>query len=104
MQKIIEILTEPEQIAVVIQALAPGVVLLIKDLNGNHVVQRCLQEFSADDAQFIYDAAKSACVEIATHRHGCCVLQARLCYPSFGLEDPACLCWRRVIRQGARFR
>lgn len=25
--------------------------------------------------QFIFDAAASHCVEIATHRHGCCVMQ-----------------------------
>jgi hypothetical protein len=54
---------------------AAGVVSLIKDLNGNHVVQRCLQRLGPEDSQFIYDAASAHCVEIATHRHGCCVLQ-----------------------------
>ena len=56
-------------------ALKPGVVTLIKDLNGNHVIQRCLQRLGADDNQFVYDAARVHSVEIATHRHGCCVLQ-----------------------------
>jgi len=74
-QKLIETLTSREQRAIVIDALGPGVVTLIKDLNGNHVVQRCLQRLGSDDSQFIYDAAKRHCVEIATHRHGCCVLQ-----------------------------
>ena len=32
-------------------------VSLIKDLNGNHVVQRCLQRLGPEDSQFIYDAA-----------------------------------------------
>jgi hypothetical protein len=54
---------------------AAGVVSLIKDLNGNHVVQRCLQRLGPEDSQFIYDAACANCVDIATHRHGCCVLQ-----------------------------
>jgi hypothetical protein len=58
-----------------VRALGPGVVPLIKDLNGNHVVQRCLQRLGPEDGQFVYDAAESHCVEIATHRHGCCVLQ-----------------------------
>lgn len=31
------------QVQLVIDALKPGVVSLIRDLNGNHVVQRCLQ-------------------------------------------------------------
>lgn len=52
-----------------------GVVSLIKDLNGNHVVQRCLQRLGPEDSQFIYDAAAAHCMEVATHRHGCCVLQ-----------------------------
>jgi hypothetical protein len=47
----------------------------VQDLNGNHVIQRCLQRLGAEDSQFIYDAAVANCVEIATHRHGCCVLQ-----------------------------
>ena len=32
-----------EQVTIVIEALKPGVVSLIRDLNGNHVIQRCLQ-------------------------------------------------------------
>ncbi|CAM6011016.1 unnamed protein product [Sphagnum balticum] len=74
-QKLIETLKSPEQIAMVITALSDGVVELIKDLNGNHVVQRCLQKLSHEDSQFIFDAAALHCVEIATHRHGCCVMQ-----------------------------
>ncbi|KAJ7566493.1 hypothetical protein O6H91_02G106000 [Diphasiastrum complanatum] len=74
-QKLIETLKSPDQITLVISALRQGVVTLIKDLNGNHVVQRCLQRLNNDDNEFIFDAAASNCVEIATHRHGCCVLQ-----------------------------
>ncbi len=74
-QKLIETLSSREQRAIAIEALRPGVVSLIKDLNGNHVVQRCLQRLGPEDSQFIYDAAVAHCVEVATHRHGCCVLQ-----------------------------
>ncbi|KAG0593914.1 hypothetical protein M758_UG031000 [Ceratodon purpureus] len=74
-QKLIETLKSPEQVNMVITALTEGVVELIKDLNGNHVVQRCLQKLSHEDSQFIFDAAAAHCVEIATHRHGCCVMQ-----------------------------
>lgn len=74
-QKLVETLSSLEQSKLVINALKPGIVLLIKDLNGNHVVQRCLQRLGASECQFIYEAAGSHCVEIATHRHGCCVLQ-----------------------------
>ncbi|KFM27418.1 Putative pumilio-like protein 8, chloroplastic [Auxenochlorella protothecoides] len=59
----------------VIQALRPGVVALIRDLNGNHVIQRCLQRMTNEDLGFVYAAAADHCLDIATHRHGCCVLQ-----------------------------
>jgi hypothetical protein len=68
------------QVQLVIDALRPGVVSLIRDLNGNHVVQRCLQRLGPEDSQFIYDAAAAHCLDIATHRHGCCVLQRCIDY------------------------
>jgi hypothetical protein len=76
-QKMIEYLTTPEQIAIAKKALSNHVVTLIQDLNGNHVIQRCLNRLSPQDNQFIYDSVSQAghCVEVATHRHGCCVLQ-----------------------------
>eukprot|EP01018_Ginkgo_biloba_P014812 Gb_24858 [translate_table: standard] len=79
-QKLIEILKTPQQVSMVVSSLKPGVVTLIKDLNGNHVVQRCLQRLSNEDSQFLFDAAAEHCVEIATHRHGCCVLQRCIDY------------------------
>jgi len=73
-QKLVEKLVSEEQVALAVQALSPGVLVLIKDLNGNHVIQRCLQRLQGA-SQFIYDAVGAHCVEIASHRHGCCVLQ-----------------------------
>lgn len=52
-----------------------NVVILIKDLNGNHVIQKCLHRLSAENNQFIYDAVCANCIEVASHKHGCCVLQ-----------------------------
>ncbi|EFJ23380.1 hypothetical protein SELMODRAFT_53499, partial [Selaginella moellendorffii] len=74
-QKLIETLKSPEQVSMVTSSLMQGVVTLIKDSNGNHVVQKCLQKLSNEDIQFIIDAAARHCVDIGTHRHGCCVLQ-----------------------------
>ncbi|XP_068637591.1 putative pumilio homolog 8, chloroplastic [Aristolochia californica] len=74
-QKLIETLKTREQISLVVSALESGFLDLIKDLNGNHVVQRCLQCLSSEDNKFIFYAAAKYCVDIATQRHGCCVLQ-----------------------------
>ena len=79
-QKLIERLgpehspSSPE-IEEVVEALKAGVVKLIQDLNGNHVVQRCLQKLDAVHNQFIYDAISANCFHVASHRHGCCVFQ-----------------------------
>eukprot|EP01114_Cavostelium_apophysatum_P013857 TRINITY_DN3450_c0_g1_i1.p1 TRINITY_DN3450_c0_g1~~TRINITY_DN3450_c0_g1_i1.p1 ORF type:complete len:802 (+),score=223.99 TRINITY_DN3450_c0_g1_i1:279-2684(+) len=78
-QKMIECLSSsPQVIELIKRSLSAHVVELIQDLNGNHVIQRCLHRLSAEDNnQFIYNAVTSGnnCVQVATHRHGCCVLQ-----------------------------
>eukprot|EP01116_Phalansterium_solitarium_P014858 TRINITY_DN3273_c0_g1_i1.p1 TRINITY_DN3273_c0_g1~~TRINITY_DN3273_c0_g1_i1.p1 ORF type:complete len:891 (+),score=275.36 TRINITY_DN3273_c0_g1_i1:107-2779(+) len=76
-QKMIECLSTFQQVQMVKEALKGSVVDLIQDLNGNHVIQRCLNRLTPEDNQFIYDSvtAASNCITVATHRHGCCVLQ-----------------------------
>ncbi|CCA66738.1 related to Drosophila pumilio protein and Mpt5p protein [Serendipita indica DSM 11827] len=74
-QKMIDFLSTQRQIVAIIRALSLHVVTLIKDLNGNHVIQKCLNRLVPEDNQFIYNAVATHCVEVATHRHGCCVLQ-----------------------------
>ncbi|XP_047320427.1 putative pumilio homolog 8, chloroplastic [Impatiens glandulifera] len=73
-QKLIETLTNREQIALVVMALKPCFIDLVKDLNGNHVIQHCLEKFSRKDNEFIFAAATRFCFDIATHQHGCCVM------------------------------
>lgn len=75
LQKMIEFISTPGQIQTIIEALRYRVVELIQDLNGNHVIQKCLNKLSSADAQFIFDAVGVHCVDVGTHRHGCCVLQ-----------------------------
>ena len=91
LQKMIEHISTPEQVGrlccwyqshanviqinTIIYALKDQVVDLVQDLNGNHVIQKCLNRLSAEDSQFIFDAVGYHCVTVGTHRHGCCVLQ-----------------------------
>ena len=74
-QKMIDYLSTQRQVQSLIMALNLNVVTLIKDLNGNHVIQKCLNTLPPEDNQFIYNAVAANCIEVATHRHGCCVLQ-----------------------------
>lgn len=75
LQKLVECISTEEELRLIIELLSPHVVSLSRDLNGNHVVQKCLQKLLASDNQFIFDTASAHCNEIASHRHGCCVLQ-----------------------------
>ena len=47
------------QVTIVIEALKPGVVSLIRDLNGNHVIQRCLQARSSMPVHRTCDGCQS---------------------------------------------
>lgn len=75
LQKMIEHLRTDKQVNLVIQSLSHKVVELVQDLNGNHVIQKCLQVLGAERCQFIYSSVGESCVIVGTHRHGCCVLQ-----------------------------
>ncbi|ODV76769.1 ARM repeat-containing protein [Suhomyces tanzawaensis NRRL Y-17324] len=83
LQKLVECITTEEESRLIIDSLSPHIVSLSRDLNGNHVVQKCLQKLKPQENQFIFDAASVNCIEIATHRHGCCVLQRCLDHGNF---------------------
>ncbi|KAG5952352.1 hypothetical protein E4U53_001034 [Claviceps sorghi] len=87
LQKMIEYVSTPQQVHLIIEALRFRVVDLIQDLNGNHVIQKCLNKLTSLDAQFIFDAVGNHCIEVGTHRHGCCVLQ-RCIDHAYGEQKP----------------
>ncbi|RDX71866.1 putative pumilio-like 7, chloroplastic, partial [Mucuna pruriens] len=70
-QKLVETLKTRQQVSLAVSALEPGFLALIKDLNGNHKLHFPV----ICTVQFIFVAAAKYCVDIATHQHGCCVLQ-----------------------------
>ncbi|CAD6209964.1 unnamed protein product [Miscanthus lutarioriparius] len=74
-QRLIETVRSRDQIMLIISALQPNFMLLVNDPNGNHVIQKCLTNFGAEDNKFIFEGAAANCFNMAVHRHGCCVLQ-----------------------------
>ena len=70
-QKLIETLKTKQQISLVISALESGFLALIKDLNGNHVIQRCLQCFPGEDSKVIAHlnphCMVSCCLSLVSH-------------------------------------
>lgn len=87
LQKMIECITTTEQIQNVVRALEHHVVQLVQDLNGNHVIQKCLNHLRAEDADFIYEAVGTNCMSVGTHRHGCCVIQRCIDHASGAQKD-----------------
>lgn len=90
LQKMIECVRTPQESKIIVENLRESVVVLSKDLNGNHVIQKCLQKLSSDDSQFVFDAACKDFNKIATHRHGCCVLQR--CFDHGSQQQCTALC------------
>lgn len=82
LQRTIEVLKLPVQVQLVVNALDGSVVELIRDLNGNHVIQKILLEFDESGSQFIYNAVCRNIIDVGSHRHGCCVLQRCIDYAS----------------------
>ncbi|SCU93590.1 LADA_0G03928g1_1 [Lachancea dasiensis] len=86
LQKIIDTVDTEAQIDMIISGFGQKhtsidqVVVLINDLNGNHVVQKCIFKFPPTKFDFIIDAIvdQNNIVKISTHKHGCCVLQKLL--------------------------
>jgi len=74
-QKMVEVADTDEQLDMLVAAMVDRVMDLILDMNGNHVIQRCLASLPPKRASFIYDAVRNETVRVSTHRHGCCVLQ-----------------------------
>lgn len=84
LQRLIEVVSTQDETDLIITSCKNHIVQLSRDLNGNHVVQKMLTQFNKtpSNVQFIFDSATENCLQIATHRHGCCVLQRCLDYGS----------------------
>ncbi|KAG6533489.1 uncharacterized protein LOC121978670 [Zingiber officinale] len=74
-QKIVETMKNEEQYSMIVSALKPDFVSLIKNGNGSHVAQRCLEYLSPRFREFLFEPAVANCIELARDRQGCCVLQ-----------------------------
>ena len=57
------------------QELDGNVLKCVKDQNGNHVVQKCIETVEASRLQFIIDAFRGQVYNLSTHPYGCRVIQ-----------------------------
>ncbi|KAJ8507226.1 hypothetical protein ONZ45_g10384 [Pleurotus djamor] len=93
-QKLLEYSTD-EQRSLICESVAQDLLNISLNMHGTRAVQmmidffstkrqKCLNKLAPDVNQFIYDAVAQNCVEVATHRRGCCVLQRCIDYASEG--------------------
>ncbi|KAI4383654.1 hypothetical protein MLD38_009463 [Melastoma candidum] len=81
-QKIVEILKAPEQLSVLVSSLKPNILILMKNANGTHVAQHCLRFLPHKYMEILFENVATNCIELATDRHGCCVLQKCIAHSS----------------------
>ncbi|PIN22105.1 Translational repressor MPT5/PUF4 and related RNA-binding proteins (Puf superfamily) [Handroanthus impetiginosus] len=76
MQKLLEKLSTPQQIAVVMSALSLDAIALANDINGHHVIQYCVRNFPGEYNKHLFNEIAKNCFKIATNQSGCCVVQS----------------------------
>ena len=73
-QKIIEVVCKDIHFKMISDFLKDRIKEMSEDINGNHVIQKILQCWPVEHNQFLYDAMINQCVDIACHKHGCCIM------------------------------
>ncbi|XP_066242343.1 pumilio homolog 2 isoform X8 [Saccopteryx leptura] len=75
-QKALESISSDQQvISEMVKELDGHVLKCVKDQNGNHVVQKCIECVQPQSLQFIIDAFKGQVFVLSTHPYGCRVIQ-----------------------------
>jgi hypothetical protein len=65
----------PNHHELIAMAISPVFVPLVHDLNGNHVIQKLIAHYDSTHLEFMVQLIIHHLIDIATHKHGCCVLQ-----------------------------
>ncbi|KZV54546.1 pumilio8, chloroplastic [Dorcoceras hygrometricum] len=76
MSTLLEKLTTPQQISLVMSALSPAAIALANDSSGQHVIIYCVKHFSGEYNEHLLNEIADNCLKLATNRSGCCVLQS----------------------------
>ncbi|RMD40646.1 hypothetical protein DV735_g4479, partial [Chaetothyriales sp. CBS 134920] len=81
-QKALEHVLTDQQASLVRELDGPNkqILKVIRDQNGNHVVQKAIERVPAEHVRFIIEAHRGEAVKLATHTYGCRVIQRILEY------------------------
>ncbi|KAL8058718.1 hypothetical protein ABFS82_03G037700 [Erythranthe guttata] len=75
-QNLLQHLTTPQQISLVVSALGHGCIALATDPNGLYVMQFCVNNFPGEYNKHVFNVVAANFFKVATHRNGCCLLQS----------------------------
>lgn len=79
-QQLVLLIRGSAQLDLLVSALSPWVDTVLADIHGIHVIQKCIKTFSPSSMRFIYTAVAASAIDLATSRHGCCVVQRCIDY------------------------
>ena len=77
LQNLVNYLTTKELVYCYLNSIKPYVIPLLKELNGTHIINKFVQEHK-ECAEEINKIIIDNCSLLATHKHGCCILQKML--------------------------
>jgi hypothetical protein len=69
---------EPEQKAQLVRELDGHVMRCVRDQNGNHVIQKCIESVPTEKIGFIISAFRGHVATLSMHPYGCRVIQVIL--------------------------
>ena len=64
-----------DQKILMVKELDGHIMRCVRDQNGNHVIQKCIECVPEDSIQFIIDTFFDKVVTLSTHPYGCRVIQ-----------------------------
>ncbi|KAL6511578.1 hypothetical protein OROGR_021175 [Orobanche gracilis] len=73
-QKLLEKLSTPHHISLIVSALRPVAITLANDPSGHHVIQYCVRNFPREYNEHLFNDIADNCFKIAINKSGCCVL------------------------------
>lgn len=82
-QKLIDVIETDVEFSIIQRAFQDHVVKMIHDLNGNHVIRKCLHKMTVyGKSQFIYDSISANCIAVTTNPYGCHIFKDCIEYGS----------------------
>jgi hypothetical protein len=94
-QKLIETVKVRKQMVLIISALQPGFIHVVNDLTGNHVIQKCLSNFGAEENKVHNSTSDQICQLWKEHMEFLHIMATREIKP-LHTAMMACLMWETM--------